>query len=759
MALLVSLDDHRQGRPPSGGDHSHAERRYLSVLFCDLVDSVGHLHRLGDEAYAVLLRAYLNNIECGVTRHGGMVARVVGDGILAYFGWPRSTGRDAQAAVACALDITATTARIRVGECLAVRVAIETGWVLVGGPSLGPDQSPAVGNAANVAARLQNLARPNGVIAGADTLALLGGRFHIELADTAQVRLPNHVVAAHVLGEAGVGHPIRRLMRSQPDDPTRPCPRPVGRDAELALIHARWQAACENAGQVILLSGEPGIGKSRLLASFLTEIGIVRGVVPLFCSRAARDTPFRPIVENLRVTMGLTSNDTPSQVQNRAAEFAQGFGLSDPRSAGALAALLDVGLPDPPPPDELRGQIQDTLSALIDRLVSERPVLILAEDVHWADASTLEFLERLADRIASVRLLLIVTYRSDFVLTWVDRLNVLRLPLGPLPRTEAHRLAAELAVERRLTLDFAQHAEIVAKAEGVPFFIEEFVRAIAHGNVPMSELPGSVTQLLMARLDALGPARPLAHLTAVVGQEARLELIQALANMGAEEFAGAVDCLVSFGVMTKRGAGRETVLAFGHALLSDAAYQALPKSRRRHLHGLVADTMRELTPSLGATHPEVLAHHLAKAGRHEEAVQLYIAAARAALSAAAFIEAESHARRGLVLADVLPDAARFRAVLAVLTPLGEAVSAIRGEADREVFEIHERGAVLALDVGSPAEGTSVPPRSDWLLYRARPNQACRATLSARAAHCPPTWTSSSDRPSRAQARLVPNVPR
>jgi hypothetical protein len=365
------------------------------------------------------------------------------------------------------------------------RIAVETGWVLMGAVGvdgtapISIEQWPAVGAAPHIAARLQGLARPNGIIAGPGTLALLAGRFATEPADTRGISLPVPVAAAHVLGGAGAGDPLAQLLPGHARATGQSYGKPVGRDAELDLMRTRWKMVVGGAGQVILLSGEPGIGKSRLLAAFLEDSGIVRGVVAMFCSPAASDTPFQPVIEPLRLALGLAAGAAPDEIRSRAAAFAQSLNLAEWRCAAALATLLDAPPADPLPPDELRRAIQETLFALVDRLIQERPLLILAEDVHWSDASTLELLRKLADRWPLGRVLLIISYRSDFVLPWADRSHVLRLALRSLSTGDARRLTTELANGQGLKLGDGQREAIIGRSDGVPLFIEEFVRALA----------------------------------------------------------------------------------------------------------------------------------------------------------------------------------------------------------------------------------------------------------------------------------------
>jgi class 3 adenylate cyclase len=686
----------------SGGSALSPEHRYLSVLFCDMVDSTGHVFSMEAEAYAALLSAYRRIVFERVRRHGGTVARVVGDGVLAYFGWPLASGRDALAAVACAREIAAATPRLDSPVTVAVRISIETGWVLVGdiGTGQGLDNAiehgAAVGPTPHVAARLQALARLNGVIVGERTLQLLGGRFITEPADTTGIRLPVPVTAAHVIGETGGGDPLARLRVGE-------LPPPVGRDVELAALRARWELASSGQGQVVLLSAEAGMGKTRLLTAFLDHIGTARGVVVLFCSAPGQDSPFQPVIETLRRALHVTADDDADSILAKATEFSVGLGLAGEAYATALAALLGVSPPDPPAPTAIRRHIHETLLALIDRLVRQRPQVIVVEDVHWADPSTLDFLQMLADWAQFTQLLLIVTYRSDHVLPWTDRAHVLRLALSPLSDDAAGRLATDLAAAAGLALDREPLTNIVTRAEGVPLFVEEFVRALSHQTGPAPRLPGSVAQLLTARLDSLGPARQLAQVAAVMGRDTPIALLKSMSDMTDDNFEDTVQRLTDTGLMTRRGAGETAMLEFRHALLADAAYEALPSDRRRALHSTVAEALRRLRPSLTNSEPEVLARHLAAADRSSEASALFRNAAANALSSAAFIEAETHARRALELAEDLRGPTGNETVVAALALLGEALIATHGYAHAEVQQVFERGARLALGMGTARE--------------------------------------------------------
>ena len=712
------------------------EHRFLSVLFCDLVGSTDHQFRMETEQFAALLTDYRRIVFDRVRRRGGYVARTVGDGVLVFFGWPDASGRDAQAAVLCALDIAARMRRGIGAVPAAVRLAVETGWVLVGdiGASSDPagvlDRADVVGAAPNIAARLQTIARPNGVVAGEGTLPLLGERFVTEPADTAGLKLPAPVAAVHVLAEAGAGDPLGRLRARVGNRLGQRVSAPVGREAELNALLGRWTLARQNNGQIVLLAGDPGMGKSNLLAALLAQIRPDDPeVMGLFCSAAARDSPFQPLTEPLRVALGLDLDADPASIRAPCADFAAVLGLSNPAAGDALATLLGAPPDDPPPPAVLRRCTVEALLRLVDRLQRERPLLILVEDVQWADPSTQDLLHEIAGRIADKRVLLIATHHSYDPIDWPDRPHLMRMPLAPLPPHVAHRLAAALALSLGIPLDEPARAAIVARAEGVPLFIEEFVRALGDRAQPV-RLPGSVAQLLSARLDALGTARAFAQYASVLGKEAPVALLQTLSGWTPEQSEDALQRLTGSGVMVSRGVGSNAVLAFRHGLLGDAAYRAMPKRRVQELHRQVARALQRISPALALNAEEALGHHLAEAGETAEAATLFRAAAAGALASGAFKEAEAHARRAVGLAELLPNGARSPALLAALMPLGEALIAVRGYAHPEVQDVFERGARLALGMGT-AHDMLPALRGLTSFYQVRGPMARAHELSAR----------------------------
>ncbi len=710
----------------SGASGTKAEHRLLTVMFCDMVDSTGHQFRLEPERFATILRNYRQIIFERVERHGGYTARVVGDGVLIFFGWPAATGKDAQTAVACGLDIAARMSRGIDTIPIAVRLAVETGWVLVGdlatpsAPRGEIEHATVVGSTANIAARLQQLARQNGVIVGEGTLALLGDRFILDPVDTAEVKLPFPIRAAHVLADAGAGNPlawqVRRFVR---------CGALLaGRETLFQQILDRWHEARDGAGQALLLTGDAGIGKSHLLAALLHAATPDQPqVVNLFCTPMARDRSLQPVVDWLRQAIGVDAGAFPDEIRAAAERYASNLGLDTDSAGSVLATLLGAAPGDARAPEQMRRRIFDILADILVRTLDDRPLLLLVEDLHWADPSTIELLDHIAQAAPSRRMMLVVTDRNPFagVLT-----HVTHLPVEKLDTAATHRLVRESARRFGVELDDAQQATIAERAEGVALFIEEFVRSLVDRQDTSRHPPGTIGQLLASRLDTLGSARPLALIASVIGREAPLDLLASLSDMPNEAFDAAVERLTSTDVMVRRDAGDRTVLAFRHALLTDAAYGVMDQPQRRTLHLRVARVLQRDSPALATTAPSVLAHHLAEAGETGEAAPLFRAAARAMLNTGAYAEAEGHARRSLAFYEQQPDSSE---VLAALMPLGEALIGGRGYADPNVQQVYERGARLAMELGT-ATALLPPLRGLTSYYQVRGPLARAHDLSA-----------------------------
>jgi len=538
---------------------------------------------------------------------------VIGDGIVATFGWPRAGGRDAQSAVTCALEIGAQLERLSETDTLvldaypAARMAIETGWVLIGeiGPRHEAERDGIIGQAPNIAARLQHLARRNGVVVGEGTFPLLRDNFVVELADTSNLNLPAPVRAAYVLGPVDREHPLGRL-RAMARTPL------ADREVEMQALPDAWIAAIAGNGRVVLLSGEAGIGKSRLLTGLTETLAPdPHTTLVLFCAEPMADSPFHPLIGPISGALGIASNATAKETLGRTAEFAADLGLPPDQAGAALAALLGTPLPsDAPSAAEIRRWTFDALLTWFDTLTAKGPMLVLIEDIHWADASLLEFLRRLGGRIGQKRLLLIATHRPEFKVDWPDWPQLERISLGALPIHACHAIATSVAND----LDEEIRAAIVERSDGVPLFVEEFARALADQTTSDGRLPGSISQLMLSRLDSLGPARRVAQIAAVFGNEVSTDLLAELSDLDPASLDTLAKRLVDSGVMARRHVGDDIVLGFRHALMAEAAYQALPTASRRAAHRRIADRLETVSRTALSVEPEVLGRHQELAG-------------------------------------------------------------------------------------------------------------------------------------------------
>jgi hypothetical protein len=398
--------------------------------------------------------------------------------------------------------------------------------------------------------------------------------------------------------------------------------------------------------------------------------------------------------------MSLGSDAYPDEIRTRCVDYASGLGLPETQGIAALASLLGAQLPNTVYPERLRRQIFDTLVQIFIRICQNRPLLILVEDLHWADPSTLELVAQIARIVPSRRMMLIGTSREHQPLADHGAIDATYLTVGPLSSDAALQIINKLAATRRIALAQGVRTAIIERAEGVPLFVEEFVHSVADSRSSDPHPPGTIGQLLAARLDALGDAKPIAQMASALGREAPLDLLMELSGLPPQAFGTAVDKLLASDVMVRIGPPDNSALAFRHALLAEAAHDAMQSSRRQALHLQVARLLQRVHPALAETAPGIFADHLAKAGKTVEAASLFHTAAERALKSGAYKEAESHARHALQLYEAMPEKLL---TLNGLLPLGEALIAARGYAHPEVQKVYERGARLALDLGIARE--------------------------------------------------------
>ena len=677
------------------------ERRQLTVLFCDLVGSSRLAGRLDPEELRELMLAYQSACTSVIRGFDGVVSRYVGDGILALFGWPRAHEDDAERAVRGGLEIAAAVEALPAAAGsgpLAVRIGIATGLVVVGDliGAAAAERQAVVGETPNLAARLQSLAPPNGVVISAGTRALIGERF--DCVDLGPQVLHGFAEAVCACRVQGVRQAASRFEAAQP---ARLSPI-IGREEPLSRLRRLWQDAAGGAGRVALLSGEAGIGKSRVVEALLEALG--DGAHPALrfqCSPYYVNTALHPVIDYLQRAAGVGREDSPA---GKLAKLSAWLGSAPgAREAVALlAALLSI----PPDtrfalpamsPQRQKERTFELLLGFVQRRADAAPVPVVIEDTHWADPTTGEFLAVLVERARRMRALVILTFRPELSPPWLGEPHVALLELGRLAPGHASGLARQVAGRR---LPEAVIEQVVARADGVPLFLEELTRAMLGTGSPLPAIPSTLHDSLMARLDPMGPAKTIAQVAGAIGREFGYELLEAVAGMSRERLREGLEALQRAGlVYAEPGAARPTY-AFKHALVQEVAYQSLLRSRRRELHLAIAGELERCFPQTARDAPELVAHHWTEAGSFERAIAGWLAAGRRASERSEYREAIGHLRTGMALVPNLADAeARRERELALLLALGPALITTEGGGTPEVRRLYQRA--LDLCAGTP----------------------------------------------------------
>ena len=646
-----------QAIEPSHG--SAAERRQLSVMFCDVIDFTALSSRIDPEDLSAVIRGYQSRVATTIARFGGFIARYVGDGILIYFGWPEAHEVNAESAVRAALAVVDVIIRAPVlTEPLQVRIGIATGLVVVGEP-IGTGearQQTAIGETPNLAARLQGLAQPNSVVIDAVTRRQIGGLFDYRDLGLVMLKgLPDPVPAWQVVGEAAVESRFE-AMHAGTMTPL------IGRDEELELLLRRWRQAKEGEGQLVLLSGEPGIGKSRLIAAL--EEGLRSEPyesLRYFCSPHHQDSALYPIVTRWERDLRFARGDTP-QERLQKLEAATAPAMS-PEDIAFIADLLSLPGDDRYPtfdlsPQRRKEKIFEALLCVLANRSRRQPVLMLFEDAHWADASTLELLDKAIGLLIDLPILLIVSFHTEFQPPWVGLAVSSLITLRRLTRKQAAQLAKRIAVEPVLSPALLER--IVTQTDGVPLFIEELTKVVlddaedSDRSLATLDVPATLQASLTARLDRLPGAKQVAQIGAVIGREFTHTLLITVAQLPEVQLAHGIDTLVASGLAFRSGIPPDAIYTFKHALVRDAAYYTLLRSQRQELHARIAKALEEGFPEIVDRQPELLAHHFTHAGFTDRAIDFWRGAGLRSVGLSAHSEAGAHFRSALDLLEKLP---------------------------------------------------------------------------------------------------------
>ena len=698
------------------GTSYDADRRQLTVMFCDLVGSTTLAERLDPEELSEMMQAYSK--VCGevVARYKGHVAQYRGDALMAYFGWPTAHEDDAERSVRSALEIVQAVKRMDADPPLAVHIGVATGTVVVGAVSRTDDAEGqlAVGETPNLAARLQGLAGPDEIVIAPSTRRLVGAAF--QLSDMGAHSLKGIEQPVRAWRVLRVGDAASRFEASHGEQLT-PL---VGREQEIGLLLDRQQLASKSKGQVVLLSGEPGIGKSRVLSELRKRIE-AQGVQALRfqCSPYYVNSAFWPSIDNLERALKFARDEAPeSKLDKLEALIVGEYGrpLSDVRF---IASMLSIPCEARYGPLTITPQKHkdETLRALVDfaeAAVRKRPSVVLFEDVHWADATTLEVVDLLVDRVKGLPLLMVLTHRPEFQNRWASHGHVQAINLTKLTRAESNAMVSRLAGDKALPKDLVE--QILSKTDGVPLFVEELTKSILEsgqlrdagdhydylGSSRTITLPATLRDSLMARLDRYMPVKEIAQIGAAIGREFSYELISAVARRSNAELEDLLERLTASGLAFRRGTLPEATYSFKHALVQEAAYDSLLRGKRQQLHTEIARTIEERFPNIKDTEPEVLGHHYTRAGLFEQGAAYWLKAGQNAIGRMALPEAIAHLEAGLSAIESLPASeARDRSELECRVLLSTAWEAYRGWPAPQLAEVLKPALPLARAARQP----------------------------------------------------------
>jgi len=708
IAALGEGQRNAEAKPvPAEAVPSQAERRQLTMMFCDLVGSTPLSVRFDPEDLREIVGTYHRCVADTVARFAGFVAKYMGDGVLIYFGYPEAHEDDAERAVRSGLAVIEAVGRLAAPERLNVRLGVASGLVVVGDLiGVGAAQElGVVGETPNLAARLQTLAQPDTLVIAESTRRQIGALFEVEdLGAQTLAGFAEPQRAWRVLCESGVVSRFEAL-RSE----AAPL---VGRDEELELLLRRWRQAVAGEGRVVLLSGEPGIGKSRLTAEILQRIeGEPHSRLRYFCSPHRQDSALYPFIVQLERAAGFARDDTAEarigKLREVIAPATRGAEeielLAELLSLPSASAALNLS------PQRRREKLLEALLHQLEALALHRPVLMVFEDAHWIDPTSRELLDLTIGRVAHLPVQLVITFRPEFEHGWGGEPHVTSLSLNRLTGSDGAALVEGLAGDTELSR--ATVDEIVERTDGVPLFVEELTKAVLESNDgvlaasarPELAIPPTLHASLVARFDRLGSiAKEIAQVGAVIGREFGYDLVGQVAQRPAPELRDGLDRLTHAGLLFCRGIAPQSTYLFKHALVQDAAYGTLLRTRRLELHARVGAVLEGHFGDLVERQPELLAHHLTAAGDAERAVDQWLKAGQYAAARLAPLEAIRHFERGLAILTPLPEGpARDRREIELQLALGSSLFTTGGYSSAGAAEAYARAHELAEHRSNP----------------------------------------------------------
>ncbi len=707
------------------GEAAVAERRPLTILFCDLVASTVLSTRLDLEELRDVIGAYHRCVAQSVDPFGGFVARYAGDGALVYFGFPQAFEDSPARAVRAALALIPAVAKLNtLGERLAVRIGVATGVVVVGelvNAGAAREQT-ALGETPNLAARVQALAKPDEIVIADSTRRLIGEHFDVE--DLGDVDLKGFAAPVRAWKVLGARRPSGRVAAYDAQEPAQVTGqrddrsgRLIGREEPLSLLADRWNASRAANGQALVVTGEAGIGKSRLVHAFAASLaGETHYELEFRGSPYYANAPLYPVVTLLPRVVGWSRADSEQAKLDKLKAFCTQCKVADEESLRLLSRLAGIAATEHPvarmSADRQKQRTLQTLLQIPLAFAAERPLLMVVEDIQWIDPTTLEFLGLLIERLPALPLFVLCTARSPFRSPWPPGVAVAVVELARLSASESEELVSR--VTRGKALPAALVADVVAKTDGVPLFVEELTKALLESDALQERedrydlsasarkvaIPSTLHDSLTARLDRLGPAKRVAQLAAVIGREFSYAMLSAVAGMAASALRSGLARLVDAEFLYPLPDAAEPTYFFKHALIQEAAYQSLLRSTRRRYHERIANVISEEFAIDAAAHPEIVAMHYTEAARHDAALRWWQRAAQQARRRAAYAEAVSHYGRALeVLATMAEGEARDHAELALQVDLGYALIPQRGWGAAESARAFTRAGELSRRIG------------------------------------------------------------